>query len=52
VVRKRADGDRAVTSIEPVEGATRTEEVARMAGGVEITAEALAHAAALIAGGP
>ena len=52
VVRKRADGDHAVTSIEPVEGAARIEEVARMAGGVEVTAEALAHAAALIAGGP
>jgi DNA repair protein RecN (Recombination protein N) len=52
VVRKCADGDHAVTSIEPVEGAARIEEVARMAGGVEVTAEALAHAAALIAGGP
>jgi DNA repair protein RecN (Recombination protein N) len=49
VVRKRADGDRAETSIEPVEGAARVEEVARMAGGVEITEQALAHAAALIA---
>ncbi len=52
VVRKRADGERAETSIEPVEGAARIEEVARMAGGIEVTTEALAHAAALIAGGP
>jgi DNA repair protein RecN (Recombination protein N) len=51
VVRKRADGERAETSIEPVAGATRIEEVARMAGGVAITEQALAHAAALVAGG-
>ena len=50
VVRKRADADRAEISIEVVEGAARVEEVARMAGGVEITDQALAHAAALIAG--
>jgi len=51
VVRKRADGERAETSIEPVAGARRIEEVARMAGGVAITEQALAHAAALVAGG-
>jgi DNA repair protein RecN (Recombination protein N) len=51
VVRKRAAQGRAETSIEPVEGAARIEEVARMAGGVEITEQTLAHAAALIAGG-
>jgi len=50
VVRKRADRDRAETSIEPVDGAARVEEVARMAGGVAITRQALEHAAALIAG--
>lgn len=52
VVRKRTAGAHAETSIEPVEKAARVEEVARMAGGVAITAEALAHAAALIARGP
>jgi DNA repair protein RecN (Recombination protein N) len=52
VVRKRTARGCAETSIEPVEGAARVEEVARMAGGLEITAEALAHAAALIAGAP
>jgi DNA repair protein RecN (Recombination protein N) len=52
LVRKRTEGDRAETGIEPVEGAARVAEVARMAGGVAITEQALAHAAALIAGGP
>ena len=51
VVRKRSAGGGVQTMIEPVEGAARIEEVARMAGGVEITEEALAHAAALMAGG-
>jgi DNA repair protein RecN (Recombination protein N) len=47
-VRKHARRGRVETSIEPLAGKARIEEIARMAGGVEVTEQALAHAAALI----
>jgi DNA repair protein RecN (Recombination protein N) len=47
-VRKQSRRGQVETTIEQVAGAARVEEIARMAGGVQITDQALAHAAALI----
>ena len=48
VVKKDTSGDRTSTSLEPVVGAARENEIARMLGGT--AASALAHARALLAG--
>jgi len=47
-VRKQSRRGQVETTIEQVAGAARVEEIARMAGGVRITDQALAHAAAMI----
>jgi DNA repair protein RecN (Recombination protein N) len=49
VVRKRAERGRTRTTVEPVEGASRIEEVARMLGGETITEAARRHARELVA---
>lgn len=49
-VSKLTDGKTTRTQITPLQGAARIEEVARMLGGVTITATAREHAAEMIAG--
>lgn len=49
-VSKLTDGKTTRTQITPLQGAARIEEVARMLGGVTITATARGHAAEMIAG--
>ena len=49
-VSKLTDGQTTRTQITPLQGAARIEEVARMLGGVTITATAREHAAEMIAG--
>jgi DNA repair protein RecN (Recombination protein N) len=49
-VSKLTDGRTTRTQITPLQGAARIEEVARMLGGVTITATARGHAAEMIAG--
>lgn len=44
VVRKAVEGGRTVTTIAPVEGEERVQEIARMLGGADITTVALDHA--------
>jgi DNA repair protein RecN (Recombination protein N) len=44
VVRKGVEGGRTVTTIAPVEGEARVQEIARMLGGAGITTVALDHA--------
>jgi DNA repair protein RecN (Recombination protein N) len=48
VVRKRAEKGRTRTTVEPVSGASRVEEVARMLGGETITEAARKHAKELV----
>lgn len=50
-VSKRADGDLVTSAVTPVAEAERVEEVARMLGGLEITAQTRAHAEEMIARG-
>jgi len=44
LVEKRSDGQSTQTAVLALDKKTRTQEIARMLGGVEITAESLAHA--------
>lgn len=48
-VRKRTDIDTTATTITPLAGAERHEEIARMLGGVEITKQTRAHAREMVA---
>jgi DNA repair protein RecN (Recombination protein N) len=50
-VSKRADGDVVTSAVTPVAEEERVEEVARMLGGLEITAQTRAHAEEMIARG-
>jgi DNA repair protein RecN (Recombination protein N) len=43
-VSKSSDGNDTATRIEPLDGKSRQDEIARMLGGIEITRETLAHA--------
>ena len=49
VVRKGVEGGRTVTTIAPVEGEDRVQEIARMLGGAGITTVALDHARQMLA---
>jgi DNA repair protein RecN (Recombination protein N) len=44
VIRKSTDGERTTTSVEPLGGTGRVEELARMLGGVEVTDKTRHHA--------
>ncbi|MEQ8347611.1 MAG: DNA repair protein RecN [Sneathiellaceae bacterium] len=50
-IRKTADGEGAATRVDPLDPAARLEEIARMLSGAEITPEARAQAARLLAPG-
>ena len=50
-VVKTSSKKRASTTIAPLSGEQRVEEIARMLGGVEITRQSLAHAEEMLAGG-
>ena len=47
-ISKRSDGDSTETSLQPLNGGERIQEVARMLGGVEITKRTLGHAREMI----
>ena len=49
VVRKGVEGGRTATTIAPVEGEPRVQEIARMLGGAGITSVALDHAREMLA---
>lgn len=51
-VQKRKVGKRTLASVESIEGDARVDEIARMAGGEEISAETRRHAEALLRGKP
>jgi DNA repair protein RecN (Recombination protein N) len=50
-ISKVTDGKATRTGIQTLSGDERVEELARMLGGVEITAKTLEHAAEMLAGG-
>jgi DNA repair protein RecN (Recombination protein N) len=47
-VRKSTEGERTVTTLEPVEGEDRVEEIARMLGGADRAESARTHARELL----
>ena len=48
-MKKRSDGDTTMSEIEPLGRTERVEEIARMLGGVEITATTRKHAREMLA---
>ena len=49
-VRKEVRGDRTFTTIEPLEGEARVDEIARMLGGAGLTSVVRRHAEELLSG--